>query len=206
MVGPRQVGKTTLLLALAKTWGTQGLYVAADAPTSQLPGWREQIWRKACDLARQQPAALFIDEIQGFWEWSAWLKSAHDAVVREGLPLHVVATGSSALSFSSGSRESMAGLFEKIVVRQWSAVDVSTHFGVPVDEAPYQIVRRGGYPGAVRYWREEPWEVDAVLDGARGKWLVEVKTGPYGTRDLRGFAHAPPGPAGTSTDGAVRSG
>lgn len=339
LVGPRQVGKTTLLLALAKNWGTQGLYVAADAPTSQLPGWREQIWRQACDLARQQPAALFIDEIQGLSEWSAWLKSAHDSLVREGLPLHVVATGSSALSLSSGSRESMAGRFEKIVVRQWSAVDVTTHLGVPVDEAPYQIVRRGGYPGAVRYWaeperwrtylrdaivepamgrdllalevvrkpallrqvvalacshpaeiwsldkisgaltdrgaletiahyldllqeafliatvskyagsvirrrrsppklvvldnallvgvagmdppdqegdptrwgrwvenaclahaikrgltvtywREEPWEVDAVLDGARGKWLVEVKTGPYGTRDLRGLAHA----------------
>jgi hypothetical protein len=27
----------------------------------------------------------------------------------------------------------------------------------------------------VMYWREEPLEVDAVLDGSWGKWAVEVK-------------------------------
>jgi predicted AAA+ superfamily ATPase len=48
-------------------------------------------------------------------------------------------------------------------------------------------VKRGH---AVTYWREEPWEVDGVLDGPRGRWLVEVKTGAYGASDLRGLAHA----------------
>ena len=39
----------------------------------------------------------------------------------------------------------------------------------------------------VRYWREEPLEVDAVLDGSWGSWAIEVKTGPIHTADLRGL-------------------
>jgi hypothetical protein len=42
----------------------------------------------------------------------------------------------------------------------------------------------------VSYWREEPWEVDAVIvEGKRG-YLTEVKTGRYTAGDLRGLAHA----------------
>jgi hypothetical protein len=40
----------------------------------------------------------------------------------------------------------------------------------------------------VSYWREEPLEVDAVLEGSWGKWLIEVKTGTIGRADLRGLA------------------
>ena len=39
----------------------------------------------------------------------------------------------------------------------------------------------------VSYWREEPLEVDAVLTGSWGQWAVEVKTGDFATRDLRGL-------------------
>ncbi len=42
----------------------------------------------------------------------------------------------------------------------------------------------------VFYWREEPWEVDAVIpDGKTGR-LIEVKTGRYTGEDLRGLAYA----------------
>ncbi|MFM2089737.1 MAG: hypothetical protein RLZZ127_226 [Planctomycetota bacterium] len=43
---------------------------------------------------------------------------------------------------------------------------------------------------AVTYWREEPWKADVVIDGERGRWIVEVKTGAFGTSDLRGLAQA----------------
>jgi predicted AAA+ superfamily ATPase len=39
----------------------------------------------------------------------------------------------------------------------------------------------------VSYWREEPLEVDAVIDGEWGQWAVEVKTGPVREGDLRGL-------------------
>src|SRR5580704_12897483 len=92
LVGPRQIGKTTLLLDLAKGWQDRGLYVAADAPASQLPGWRERVWDQARERARQAPAVLFLDEIQSQSGWSAWLNACMDEVLRERLSLHVVAT------------------------------------------------------------------------------------------------------------------
>jgi hypothetical protein len=39
----------------------------------------------------------------------------------------------------------------------------------------------------VAYWREEPLEVDGVLDGSRGSWAIEVKTGAFGAADVRGL-------------------
>jgi predicted AAA+ superfamily ATPase len=40
----------------------------------------------------------------------------------------------------------------------------------------------------VKYWREEPFEVDGVLEGNWGKWAIEVKTGAVESRGLRGLA------------------
>lgn len=39
----------------------------------------------------------------------------------------------------------------------------------------------------VSCWREEPYEVDGVLEGSWGRWAVEVKTGTLETGDLRGL-------------------
>ncbi|MDX2087283.1 MAG: hypothetical protein SFX73_05515, partial [Kofleriaceae bacterium] len=39
----------------------------------------------------------------------------------------------------------------------------------------------------VRYWREEPLEVDAIVDGSWGKLAIEVKTGAFSAADLRGL-------------------
>src|SRR5262249_21874649 len=39
----------------------------------------------------------------------------------------------------------------------------------------------------VHYWREEPFEVDGVLDGSWGPWAIEVKTGRFGPSDLTGL-------------------
>ncbi len=178
LVGPRQVGKTTLLLDLAKAWQERGLYVAADAPASQLPGWRERVWAQACDSARRAPTALFLDEIQTQAGWSRWLKSGMDEILRERLPLHVVATGSSALTLGSGSRESMAGRFERIAVAQWGAGDLVEELGVPAAEAAQRMVSHGGYPGAVRLWDEpERWRAylrDAIVEPAIGRDLLAL--------------------------------
>ncbi|MEW6752723.1 MAG: hypothetical protein AB1505_17340, partial [Candidatus Latescibacterota bacterium] len=44
-----------------------------------------------------------------------------------------------------------------------------------------------GCEQTVHYWREEPLEVDGVLEGSWGKWALEVKAGPHTTRDLAGL-------------------
>lgn len=40
----------------------------------------------------------------------------------------------------------------------------------------------------VSYWREEPFEVDAIVEGGWGRWAIEVKTGTIAPPDLRGIA------------------
>ena len=39
----------------------------------------------------------------------------------------------------------------------------------------------------VRDWREEPLQVDAVLEGSWGSWAIEVKTGRISNSDFRGL-------------------
>ena len=39
----------------------------------------------------------------------------------------------------------------------------------------------------VAYWREEPLEVDGVIEGSWGSWAVEIKTGNVTTADFRGL-------------------
>ena len=39
----------------------------------------------------------------------------------------------------------------------------------------------------VTYWREEPLEVDGVIEGSWGRWAIEVKAGGFDRRDLTGL-------------------
>lgn len=48
-------------------------------------------------------------------------KARHDEVVRKKFPLHTVATGFSSLDLGAGTRETMAGRFEKLSLHHWGA-------------------------------------------------------------------------------------
>ena len=64
--GPRQVGKTTLLLELADSARANAIYAAADAPEATLPGFWDRLWTRAEETARAQGQALvLLDEAQG---------------------------------------------------------------------------------------------------------------------------------------------
>lgn len=52
LAGPRQVGKTTLLLDLSREAGAAGLYAACDGPEAALPGFWEGVWTRAEATAR----------------------------------------------------------------------------------------------------------------------------------------------------------
>ena len=58
-------------------------------------------------------------------------------------------------------------------------------FGAWVENACLAMAWNAGQK--VRYWREEPFEVDAVIDGSWGKWAIEVKTGHIIPNDLQGL-------------------
>jgi predicted AAA+ superfamily ATPase len=50
LTGPRQVGKTTLLLEIAAQFGDRAVYAAGDDPDAALPGFWERQWAGAENL------------------------------------------------------------------------------------------------------------------------------------------------------------
>src|SRR3989442_8230811 len=90
--------------------------MAGDDPQAGLPGFWERSWTEAETRARHGPAVLLLDEIQPLADGGRRLKGQYDRLRRLRMPLQVVATGSSALRVGSGSRESLAGHFERVTL------------------------------------------------------------------------------------------
>jgi predicted AAA+ superfamily ATPase len=179
LCGPRQVGKTTLLLELARVWGEKALYVASDAPEAALPGFWEQLWHRAEEVARvQRCAVVLLDEAHLLPNWAGRLKAEYDRIKRRGVAVSIVATGSSALRLASGSKESLAGRFERVTLAHWSASSVARLLGVPPVVAADEVVRMGSYPGSfelrtdLRRWLA--YIRDAIIGPAIGRDLLAL--------------------------------
>jgi len=176
LTGPRQVGKTTMLLDAVRVMGESAVYLAADAPEAALPGWWELQWQRAMQLARKGPAVLLVDEVQYLKDWSRLIKAAIDQVCREKAPLHIVITGSATLALGSGARETMAGRFERLILRQWNPHDMAGAFSLDPDEAIERYVRFGSFPGSMSLLSDLPrWRAyvrDSIIDPAIGRDLL----------------------------------
>jgi predicted AAA+ superfamily ATPase len=177
LVGPRQVGKTTVLLDLAHRLGWERHYHPCDAAPSSLPGFWERAWAAVREEAvGAGKAAIFLDEVHHLSDWAGRLKAEWDRLHRDGTPVHVIASGSAALRLTWGSKESLAGRFERLVLGHWSAVDLAGAFALPEEEAALEVVRRGAYPGAFPL-RADPnrWTAyvrDAIVEPAIARDLV----------------------------------
>ncbi len=177
--GPRQVGKTTLLLELSGKLGKQAIYAAADAPEAALPGFWERLFILAEERAGSQGrAVVLLDEVHMLHDWAARLKGVTDRFKREKIPIHVVATGSSALHLVAGSRETLAGRFERLTLTHWSAAALARGFDLGAEEATGLIVRMGSYPGAFPLRKDlGRWSAyvrDAILDPAIGRDILAL--------------------------------
>jgi predicted AAA+ superfamily ATPase len=179
LAGPRQVGKTTLLLEMAEQAGKQSVYAAADAPEAALPGfWERMVGRAEDTAASHGRAILLLDEAHLLAGWASHLKGVWDHFRRKKTPVHIVATGSSALHLAAGSRESLAGRFERLTLSHWSAQAVAQTFGVNGVAAADLVVRMGSYPGAFPMREDVPrWSAyvrDAILDPAIGRDILAL--------------------------------
>jgi len=154
ILGPRQVGKTTLVNQLVQKYSFDALVVSADAVGSSNTFWLEQQWESARIKLKQSGAnefLLVVDEIQKIDNWSEMVKSLWDADSKNEIPLKVILLGSSRLLLQKGLTESLAGRFENTFMTHWSFSEMNEAFGFNEN----QYVWFGGYPGAVTLINDE---------------------------------------------------
>lgn len=147
IAGPRQVGKTTLVLQALEAWGERARYASADEPPLRDRGWLVSQWdaaRLAAQRAGRSGAVLALDEIQKIPNWSETVKRLWDEDSRRKVPLKVVVLGSAPLLAQRGLSESLAGRFEVLHVGHWTLSEMRAAFRFTLDDFLYF----GGYPGA----------------------------------------------------------
>ena len=158
LVGPRQVGKTTLANQLLKQITIPWLMESADAVPAGTSLWIEQLWEGVRLKVRANAFSEFllvIDEVQKIAGWSEMVKRLWDEDTRDGLNIKVMILGSSRLMLQQGLTESLAGRFEVTHLPHWSFSEMKNAFGW--DAPTYAWF--GGYPGsAIIVSEEDRWK------------------------------------------------
>ncbi|MEL7601239.1 MAG: AAA family ATPase [Proteiniphilum sp.] len=156
ILGPRQVGKTTMITQLLHQLTISNLYESADAISATNSAWLMQIWESARLRMKASEATEFllvIDEIQKIDNWSEIVKQQWDKDTREKINIKVILLGSSRLL--QGLTESLAGRFETMYLGHWTYTEMQEAFGWSIE----QYVYFGGYPGSATLINdEERWK------------------------------------------------
>lgn len=87
VMGPRQVGKTTMVIQLLGELKIRNLFESADAIPASDSVWIEQIWNNArlkMDQNNADEFLLVIDEIQKIDNWSEIIKRLWDEDTQKG--------------------------------------------------------------------------------------------------------------------------
>ena len=140
VVGPRQVGKTTLSRGLLQANAPEsldqpGVYLNYDV--AQDRALIEQMnWSRRATL-------VVLDEIHKMTEWKRWLKGVFDGRQNQQ---KILVTGSARMDTFAQAGESLAGRFfswrlHPISVREWCE-----HSGSSAEVAMQHLLVRGGYP------------------------------------------------------------
>ncbi len=175
MYGPRQVGKTTMVMQLQKQLAYDSMFVAADDVPAVGGAWIQLVWseaRRKLQDSGGKDFLLIIDEVQKIDNWSKVVKKEWDADTREGRNLKVIILGSSRLLIQQGLTESLAGRFEATGLTHWTYAEMREAFGWSVD----RYMWFGGYPGAAGLADDEPrWRAyvkDALIETSISKDIL----------------------------------
>lgn len=162
ILGPRQVGKTTLINQVLSTEKIPSKYISADSVTSG-DIWIEQQWeavRMKMKADQLEEFLFVIDEIQKIGNWSEQVKKHWDADALAKRNIKVILLGSSSLLLQRGLTESLAGRYEIIPLMHWSYKEMNEAFGYSHE----QFVWFGGYPGAASLIKDEVRWKEYVLN------------------------------------------
>ena len=175
VIGPRQVGKTTMVSQLLQKTSIEYLFESADAVLNSNQVWLQQVW----ESARLKKLALgvdefllVIDEIQKIDNWSEIIKQQWDKDSLKGINIKVILLGSSRLLIQKGLTESLAGRFETLPMGHWSFAEMEAAFGWIIN----QYIYFGGYPGSASLIDDEDrWKSyirDSLIETSIGKDIL----------------------------------
>lgn len=146
VMGPRQVGKSTLVGQFTEGVSVPFDFFAADGVNRFDSSWIPNKWqqvRMRMDIHSEQEHILIIDEVQKIRGWSEQVKKEWDEDSRSHRNLKVILLGSSRLLLQKGLEESLEGRFETIKMGYWDWQEMHEAFGFSMDEYVYF----GGFPG-----------------------------------------------------------
>ena len=173
ILGPRQVGKTTMVLQVLNEIDAPNQFVSADNITNS--SWIDQLWEAARFRMKQQNLGemiLVIDEIQKIPNWSESVKKLWDEDTKNKLNLKIILLGSSRLLIQDGLSESLAGRFETIYMTHWSFSEMREAFDFSLE----QYIYFGAYPGsATLIGDEQRWKSyvrDALIETTISKDIL----------------------------------
>lgn len=154
IVGPRQVGKSTLVKQLLQDIEINYLSVSADNLTNDNGSWISDIWescRQRMRLKKAKEYLLIIDEVHKVSNWSETVKKEWDADTFNDINIKVILLGSSRLLLKNGLTESLAGRYELIRMPHWSYKEMKDAFDIDLEH----YIFFGGYPGSVNLFGNE---------------------------------------------------
>lgn len=175
LVGPRQVGKTTLVSQLTRQIDIPFLFESADAITASSSNWLAQVWEAARLKMMTHSSSeflLIVDEIQKISNWSETIKKLWDEDSKNNIQLKVILLGSSRLLIQQGLTESLAGRFETIHLTHWTFNEMEEGFGWDAQSFAWY----GGYPGSAELIKDEiRWKryiIDSLIETSISKDII----------------------------------
>jgi Predicted ATPase (AAA+ superfamily) len=154
LMGPRQVGKSTVVKQVLQDYEGEYLFYSADNVPATSSAWISDCWATARRLMvakKLKTILLVIDEIQKISNWSEVVKKEWDDDSFHDSDIKVLLLGSSRVLLEKGLSESLAGRFEEIRMTHWSYPEMKECFGFTLEQYLYF----GSYPGAAPLINDE---------------------------------------------------
>ena len=175
VVGPRQVGKSTVVKQVLQELDIPYQFFSADNVPASNGAWVADCWSAVRSLQASKgwgSVVLVIDEIQKIANWSEAVKKEWDDDTFRDRNIKVLLLGSSRVLLEKGLSESLAGRFEEIRMTHWSYTEMRDCFGFSLD----QYLFYGGYPGAASLVaddeRYQQYVQSAIVDATINKDIL----------------------------------
>lgn len=148
LMGPRQVGKTVMLLQAADEllkngWPPANLtyFDFSDDRLTEDLSPRDVVDAEPVGVDPEWPRAFLLDEIRSASRWDLWLKQAVDRKIGR-----LIATDSAASLLRDGTRESGQGRWDEVRVETLSFQEFTSLSGGPRPELVDRYLALGGFP------------------------------------------------------------